>query len=239
MSEERDGGEHRPVERDRIIDALCEHYAEDRIGLEEFERRVERAHRARTRDELRSLLSDLPALAGQPLAKAGGESGREVALPPGVGKVHPSRVPERQTEIAIWSGKVRKGSWVPARTIRAFACMGGVELDFREALLPPGEIRVHAGALMGGVEILVPPGVRVETDGFAFLGGFEEDTDASGPVGPDTPVIRVSGFAMLGAVEIMCRHPGESARDARRRRKEETRRREDERRERRRLGGGS
>ena len=222
-----------PVERDRIVEALCEHYARDRLEIEEFERRVERAHKARTRDELQSLLADLPSLEGPgapPPVRGGGH------LQPGEGaatgdsrlperRLHPSRAPERQTEVAIWSGRVRKGAWIPARKIRAFGFMGGVELDFREALLSGEPIHIHAGAVMGAVEIIVPPGVRVETDGFAFMGGFEEDTEAGVDVPPDAPVIRVTGFAFMGGVEVSSRYPGENARQARRRRKEEARRR--------------
>ncbi len=233
----------RPAERDRVVEALCEHYARDRLELEEFERRVERAHRARTRDELLALVGDLPELGGGPggaVARApGGEGGRRgsdpgSALRPagaeGLGRPGsraPSHVeaPERQTEIAIWSGRVRKGAWIPARNIRALGFMGGVELDFREALFSGDPIHIHAGAFMGGVEIIVPPGVRVETDGFAFMGGFEEDTEPGSAPVPGAPLIRVTGFALMGGVEITSRHPGENARQARRRRKEEARRR--------------
>lgn len=228
-----------PVERERIIEALCEHYARDRLEMEEFERRVDRAHRARTREELRGLVADLPSLeSGPPARRAGAQGGEgssgvpsrsDPSTParhdlPG-GTVDPSRVPERQTEMAIWSGRVRKGAWIPARNIRAVAVMGGVELDFREALFSGEPIHIHAGAMMGGVDILVPPGVRVETDGFAFMGAFEEDTEAAGLAPADAPLIRVSGFAFMGAVEISSRYPGETARQAKRRRKEEARRR--------------
>jgi hypothetical protein len=197
-----------PVERDRIVEALCEHYARDRLEIEEFERRVERAHRARTRDELRALLADLPSLEGPgapPAVRGGGHlEPRKGTATGGSGlpdrRLHPSQAPERQTEVAIWSGRVRKGAWTPARQIRAFG-------------------------FMGGVEIIVPPGVRVETDGFAFMGGFEEDTEVGADVPPDAPVIRVTGFVFMGGVEVSSRYPGENARQARRRRKEEARRR--------------
>jgi hypothetical protein len=222
-----------PVERDRIVEALCEHYARDRLEIEEFERRVERAHKARTRDETQALLADLPSLEGPGapslLKGKGVREPHQGAATAGSGlpdrHPHPSRAPERQTEIAIWSGRVRKGAWIPARQIRAFGFMGGVELDFREALLSGESIHIHAGAVMGAVEIIVPPGIRVETDGFAFMGGFEEDTEAGAAASPDAPVIRVTGFAFMGGVEVSSRYPGENARQARRRRKEEARRR--------------
>jgi hypothetical protein len=232
-----DGGAWTPLERERVVEALCEHYALDRLEMEEFERRVERAHRARTREELRSLLADLPALDAGPPAPAGmgsggmARSGSRDAARPGSGgvalpgRVDPSRVPDRQTELAIWSGRVRKGAWVPARKIRAFGFMGGVELDFREALLSGETIQIEAGAVMGAVEIVVPPGVRVQTEGFAFMGAFEENTEAAESLPADAPLIRVSGFAFMGGVDVTSRYPGETPREARRRRKEAARRR--------------
>ncbi len=232
-----------PLEREQVVERLCDHYAADHIEMKDFERRVDRAHRARTRKELRDVLAGLPALgegtaltaggsagAGEGSSGAEGRSGSPrtagvparlddearawTALGPG------GRVPRVQTEVAIFSGRVRKGAWVPARRIRGLALMGGIELDFREALFPDGEISVTVTAVMGGVDILVPPGVRVETDGFAFLGGFDEDVDAANLAEPDAPVLRISGFAMMGGVDINCRYPGESRRQAKRRRKE-------------------
>ncbi|TVP43749.1 MAG: DUF1707 and DUF2154 domain-containing protein [Gemmatimonadales bacterium] len=220
----------RPPERDWVVESLGEHYAQDRLDIAEFERRVDLAHRSRTRDELRALLSDLPSLeqtlpapTGPAPTQGGVSPSDSTALAP---RVNSGRVADRQTEVAIWSGRSRKGPWMPARTVRGLAFMGGIELDFREALLPPGETRVFIAAVMGGAEILVPPGVRVETDGFAFMGGFDEDMggEPGPPPGPDAPVIRVSGFALMGGVEVVCRLPGESARDAKRRRKETARR---------------
>ncbi len=228
----------RPLDRDGVVEALVEHYAQDRIEIGEFERRVELAHQSRTREELRRLLADLPPLEGTALAAQGsGSSGEAQGMALDVGasassasraglvRRNPSPPAERQTEVAIWSARVRKGSWSPARSIRAVACMGGVELDFREALFSPGETRVFAAAVMGGVEVLVPPGVRVETDGFAFMGGFEEESggpDMPAPVA-DAPVLRITGFALMGGVEVSVRYPGESARDAKRRKREASR----------------
>jgi hypothetical protein len=220
----------RPPERDWVVESLGEHYAQDRLDIAEFERRVDLAHRSRTRDELRALLSDLPSLEQTLPAPVDPSAGHGIIQQSDSNAVavrmNQGRVSESQTEIAIWSGRSRKGPWTPARQIRALAFMGGIELDFREALLPPGETRVFVGALMGGAEILVPPGVRVETDGFAFMGGFDEDMggDLGPPPGPNAPVIRISGFAFMGGVEVISRLPGESARDAKRRRKETARR---------------
>lgn len=219
------------TQRQRVIDALCDHFAEDRLEMHEFEQRVDRAHRATAVRELEALLEDLPALdegstQGTERARAGGtEMPPEAGSSGGVGRVPASRVSESQFECAIWSGRSRAGSWIPARTIRVVACMGGVELDFREARFGSEEIRIHVVSILGGVEIIVPPGVHVDTGGFAFMGAFEEKLAGAGPIPPDAPTIRVTGFTMMGGVEVTSRLPGETGRQARRRLKDEARRR--------------
>jgi hypothetical protein len=226
--------------RQQVIDALCEHYARDNLELGEFERRLDRANRASREEELRDLVSDLPALqppeGSSPPAPEPRSGSESLPVPQGAGRADPARVPDSQFEFAVWSGRSRTGSWVPARTIRAVAFMGGVELDFREALFGPEEVRVHAVAVMGGIEIIVPPHVHVDVSGFALLGGFEEQLEGGGEVLADAPTVRVTGAAVLGGVEIVTRLPGESSAQARRRRKSEARRLRDERR--RRLGDG-
>jgi len=144
----------------------------------------------------------------------------------------PGEVPDRSRVIGVLGGASRSGRWIPARRIRAVGSLGGVKLDFRDAIFSPGVTEVHAFAVLGGVEILVPPGVRVETAGIGVLGGFESSATVAPPQHPDAPLLRITGVALLGGVEVTVRYPAESKRDARRRLKyEKTERR-------RRLKGG-
>ena len=53
---------------------------------------------------------------------------------------------------------------------------------------------------MGGVDIIVPPGMRVDNQGFAFMGGFEDHTDE--PLQEGGPRLVIKGFAMMGGVEV-------------------------------------
>jgi hypothetical protein len=108
--------------------------------------------------------------------------------------------PESETLVAVLSGAVRKGEWEPRERVRVFALMGGAELDFREAVLLEGVTEVLVFALMGGVNILVPPDINVQSQGFGFMGGFthldhrSEDADA--------PLLRIRGLAVMGGVDV-------------------------------------
>ncbi len=214
--------------RQQAIDALCEHFANDVLSVEEFERRVDRAHKAESAEDLRKLLADLPT-GSLPVR-------REDVAPSAPDRVQASvpasRVKERGFMMAALGGVERKGRWIPARQNYAVAVMGGIVLDFREALLPPGETEVWIFTAMGGANVIVPPGLYVESDGVALLGGFEHRDNAVAGPDPDAPVLRVRGLAIMGGVEITIRLPGETEKDARRRRRFEKKNRK-------RLGNGS
>lgn len=209
--------------RQGTIDALCEHFANDNLPVEEFERRVEVAHKASSAEELAGLLADLPG-GGLPAPVPAPRPAHPAPAPrPGV-RPRPHRHDKAQGfAIAVMGGATRRGHWTPARRTLALAVMGGVELDFRDVDLPPGVTEVHAFSLMGGVDVIVPPGVNVESHGMGIMGGFD-DVGREDYI-PDAPTLRISGLAVMGGVDINVRYPGESAREARRRRKEEARQR--------------
>ncbi len=209
--------------RDAAIDALSRSFADDHLGLEEFEARVERAVRARTEAELEELLADLPAQL--PARTAPAPAWRDTQPAPVPARAaDPERDERRQHIIAVLSGATRKGQWEPSRHLFAYAFWGGAELDFREAALAPGTTNVTAIAIMGGVEIIVPPGVAVDVEGFALMGGIDQMHERGSTDDPNAPRIRVQGFAMMGGVDVAVRRAGESKREARRRRRTERRR---------------
>ena len=228
------GGEDRPSEQTRqvTIDALMEHFANDVLDVEEFERRVEVAHTADSSEELKNLLRDLPGGGDLPAVR-GEESGAgELRRAREYTVTSSADVGERSFVVACLGGSSRRGHWTPARRNYAVAVMGGAELDFREAVFGPGVTEVQVYALWGGVDIIVPPGINVESRGIALLGGFDHAADSPSSGNPSQPTLRITGLALMAGVDVSVRYPGESARDARRRR------RADRREQRRRLRGG-
>jgi hypothetical protein len=209
--------------REQAIDALCRRFADDTLSMAQLERRLERARAARTREELRGLLSDLPArptvpargdtTVGSP-ARAAAGSGQRVSRHPDP-RTRPTRRPagsegEVRTSsavaLAVLGGTRRAGKWSPPESMLALAVMGGVELDFREAVLEPGSVTtITCFAFWGGIDITVPPEVRLDTDGFALLGGFDQSGDAWAEPAEGAPTIRVNGFALMGGVDVKVR----------------------------------
>ena len=218
MQNESDSGRE-PVANTRqvTIDALCEHFANDVMSVEEFERRVDAAHSATSVDALKKLLRDLPG-GGLP-AVVGPHTTPTPAPSPQYTVTSPGQVKEKGFIVAIMGGSARRGRWSPARKNYSIAVMGGCELDFRDALLGPGVTELRVVTVCGGVEVVVPPGLNVESHGIAIMGGFEQVADEYHNPDLHAPTLRVTGIAVMGGVEVTVRHPGETAHDARRRRK--------------------
>lgn len=168
-----------------MADRLTVAFSEGRLTLEEFSERTAGAYAARTATDLEPLTRDLPAPASAAAVRALNEVEQRAS----------------STTVAIMGGRGARGRWRPARVNRAIAFMGGVEYDLREAELVGPVIEIKIFAFMGGASVIVPEGIRVETSGFAFMGGREEHIADVPPV-PGTPVVRVQSVAIMGGVEI-------------------------------------
>ncbi|HEU4630246.1 MAG TPA: DUF1707 domain-containing protein [Gemmatimonadaceae bacterium] len=218
-------------ERERVVQALATGYAEDRISLDEFEARLDRAYRSTSADQLAALLADMPAgvpAIGPTVRPAAARPAAEAAAGAMPGPM-PHRyeitadAPERGFAWAVMGGIERKGNWTLPRELKVRVLMGGAMLDLREARFAPGVTDIDVFALMGGVQVLVPPGVRVECSGAALMGGFSADTRDLASAPPGQPVVRLTGLAVWGGVEAQVRLPGETEKAYRKRRRQERR----------------
>jgi hypothetical protein len=202
--------------REKTIQLLIDSFASDRLTVEDYESRLDLANKATKITALEKIVEDLPA--------ARDAESPATAPAPLPAPARPENIRESQFLAAVLGGVERKGGWTPARKTWLLSFMGGAVLDFREAHLPPGVTEVELFVMMGGVEIIVPPGVAVDSSGIAIMGSFEHGPGAPPGMPADAPVIRVGGFALMGGVEVHTRLPGESARDAKLRRREERKR---------------
>ena len=209
--------------RERVIARLSDHFAHDALDVEEFERRVTVAQTAENPGDIEALLTDLPEIAG---TIAGTIAGSTASVPAVVPTVVSALIPaerDRDTLYAIFGGIDRRGTWTLPRQMKIVAVFGGAHLDLREARFPPGVIDLDVTAVMGGIEIVVPPGLAVQMHGSAIMGGFQDVNRAPANPDPDAPLLRVHGLTMMGGVSVSMRLPGESERNAARRARRELR----------------
>jgi cell wall-active antibiotic response 4TMS protein YvqF len=116
--------------------------------------------------------------------------------------ISPELVPDRRGTVAFLSHVRREGDWILPRLFRAVAFMGNVELDLTRARVGPGTSQIELKAIMGSVEILVPPELRLECEGEPFVASFEVNREAPSATSPDAPLVRITGTAFLASVEV-------------------------------------
>ncbi len=175
------------ADRERTVRTLGDHHAQGRITYEEFVERMERAYEARTGEELEALTRDLPV-------------GTTAATPA-------RRAKKRRWLVSVMSGSDRTEEVAPEHSV-VLDVMGGSDLDLRHAQFPEGETTVTAIAIMGGSDIWVPEGSRVEFSGFAFMGGNDNRVAPGG----SGPLIRVRAWSLMGGIDV---RSGERKRDKR------------------------
>jgi uncharacterized coiled-coil protein SlyX len=190
------------ADREQVAEVLRDAVAEGRLDMEEFEERLEATYKARTYKELAPITRDLPAPGVTPPpavptvsmvkgpAGAGGWAGRVVG---GDGS--------SRWGVAVLGGFERKGRWTMPKRFNSFAFWGGGVIDLREANFADGEVVVNCVAIMGGMSVIVPPGVEVLVRGIGVMGGFDHSEE--GVEGdPGAPRVVVTGFAFWGGVGV-------------------------------------
>ncbi|OAH15167.1 hypothetical protein STSP_15470 [Streptomyces jeddahensis] len=186
------------ADRERVAEHLRDALAEGRLDMAEFEERLEATYNARTYGELVPLTRDLPVgAAAAPLVKPSATS-------PAASGDWASRIGGEGTSswgVAIMSGFQRKGRWTVPRRFTSFAFWGGGEIDLREARFAEREVVIDCYAIMGGVNVVVPPGVEVVVRGIGIMGGFDHREEGA-PGEPGAPRVIVTGFAFWGGVSV-------------------------------------
>lgn len=177
------------ADRDTAAAVINNALAEGRLTPDEHSERLDAIYAAKTHAELVPLLDDLP---GQRAVVSQGQGTlAELARSGRGGRI-----------VAIFGGATRKGAWHAEPVISVLTVFGGAELDFRDAILPGKEIILKATTVMGGVEVIVPPEMRVVDNGIAILGGREITGNPDEAARPDAPVLRIEGACVLGGIEV-------------------------------------
>ncbi|MFI1730255.1 DUF1707 domain-containing protein [Streptomyces acidicola] len=194
-----DGLRASDADRERVAEQLRDALAEGRLDMEEFEERLDATYKARTYGELAPITRDLP--------------GQGAVAPPSVSMVKEPAEPgswagriiggegSSTWGVAVMSGFERKGFWTVPRRFNSFAFWGGGVIDLRDANFADREVTVNCVAIMGGMQVIVPPGVEVEVRGIGIMGGFDHREEGV-PGDPGAPRVIVTGFAFWGGVGV-------------------------------------
>ena len=167
------------ADRDRAVTRLQDALSDGLINLDEFHDRSRQALEARTRAELAPVTADLPASETQALAE-----------------------PDSAVELrGTFSSTKRSGHWVVPRRLRLRQRMGSAELDFTEAEIGHPVVSVELDVTGGSVEIRVPAGASVSTDGVeAVHGSIQDHRKDAAPNG--NPHFVLTGAIRWGSFEV-------------------------------------
>ncbi|MBQ1092576.1 DUF1707 domain-containing protein [Streptomyces sp. B93] len=188
------------ADRERVAEVLRDALAEGRLDMAEFDERLDATYKARTYGELAPITRDLPAAGGAQTLPATSLSKEAAASGDWSGRIVGGEGSSRWG-VAVMSGFQRKGRWTAPRRFNSFAFWGGGEIDLREANFADREVVVNCVAIMGGINVVVPPGVDVEVRGIGVMGGFDQREDGA-PGDPGAPRVIVTGFAFWGGVGV-------------------------------------
>lgn len=187
-------------DRQKVADVLRDAAGEGRIDLDELDERLELTWGARTYADLVPITADLH-LPAQP-------------QPPPVSAPVPRQawadvpVAGHASSTAILGECKRQGVWSVPEHHSAFALMGSVLIDLRQARLSARETRINASTVMGEVKIIVPAHFNVVVDGTPIMGEFGLGKDkVPAEIGPDSPTIHVRGMALMGSVTVQRQPP--------------------------------
>src|SRR4051812_36030738 len=83
----------------------------------------------------------------------------------------PASHEHRAVTIRPMGGLRRTGFVALTRRLALYTLIGGMDLDLRDAQIPPEGITITKVSLIGGVDLVVPGDVRVEVNGVSLIGG--------------------------------------------------------------------
>src|SRR5512139_601450 len=200
-------------DRHKVAEVLRHAAGEGRIDLEELDERLEATFKAKTYGDLVPITADLPVRTTGALP---GTPPHTVAQPYPGGPVLPATT--YPSSISFMGDCTRRGVWRVPVQHTAFAMMGSVTLDLREALFEAREVTVTAVAIMAGVDVIVNPQTQVIVDGVGIMGDFSQARDrVPAEITAGSPVVRVKGLALMAGVNVRRKAmPGESRKRIRR-----------------------
>jgi hypothetical protein len=176
------------ADRERAATVLNAALAEGRLSVAEHSERLDAVYQAKTHAQIAPLIDDLPGRA------------TDQSVAPRTDAAPARR--HRQMIVAIFGGASRKGQWHVEPKITSVTVFGGATLDFRDVQLPQREITLNCTTVFGGVEIIVPPEMRVIDSGIALFGGRDTGPGSAESSDPNAPVLRLTGLTLFGGLGL-------------------------------------
>ncbi|MEJ5997628.1 DUF1707 SHOCT-like domain-containing protein [Corynebacterium sp. H130] len=192
-------------ERNQVIAVLSQALTNGQLDFAEYDERSKAVMQAKYRDELLAPLHDL---VHEPAKVISSDIVRrpDADIATSAQTISPSTAGD-SFSFSLMGGSEKKGAWTIAPSHTSITLMGGNTIDLTKATFAGRDVTIHAWAVMGGIDIIVPEDVRIRCDGVAVMGGFEvtddrEVTIVLNDLPENSPTLRVTGLALMGGVTI-------------------------------------
>lgn len=185
------------ADREKVAEVLRRAAGEGRLDYEELDERLSATFAAKTYADLIPITVDLPDHPGRATAARPGP-------PPSPRPASAPSTVTHDSSVAVMGDCKRKGAWRVPENHTAFALMGSVLLDLRQASFCATTTEITANAIMGDVKVYVDAHTHVVLSGTPILGDFKQSRDkVPAQLSESSPTVVVKGIALMGSVSVV------------------------------------
>lgn len=185
--------------RQQAVRLLCQAHAEERIGPEGFQSRLEQIRHAPNEATLAAMLADLDHDARMPVPIH-----RDLPVGPDVDpdEVAPVSPADYLRVASVFGSTKRAGSWTVPLTLDVRVLLGEVTIDLRDAVFGSDLVEILVDAKLGSFTLIVPAGTQVENETEEVLSSSTHSTRSARGARPNGLLVRLRGRALLSSVEV-------------------------------------
>ncbi len=187
----------RPINvlREETIDQLIMNYSHEKLSLEAFEQRLDKAMEAKDNQTLVDLTADLDLTVDKDYVES---KKQEMGM-----SFEPDEEMEVEQMVHIFGGSKRSGVWSVAKEIRVVNIFGNSEIDFSEAQFSHPTVRVRLLCLFGSTNIYVSEEINTVCKAFCVFGSVNNKTQSINH--QNAPTVIIEGLVLFGGANISIR----------------------------------
>lgn len=184
-----------PDYRDRIIRRLETAYADNKLELDEYEKRLELAYRAEYIEDLEKIVHDFPSLQQSASREINTDLDKDISEG------------EDDTKITIIGDQHLTAEDFINKKVQSLSILGDVNIDIRRFRNYEEPIRIKILSVIGDTRIIIPRGMKVRNRLKSLLGDYEivrndEESFQDENLEECRGTCILEGFSLLGDISI-------------------------------------
>ena len=108
---------------------------------------------------------------------------------------------------SFFGSTTRAGSWTAPLSLAAKVLFGEMTIDLRDAVFGADVMGIEINVSLGSFTLIVPAGTQVENEVEETLSSSTHSTRSARGTSPNSLLIRVTGTAFMGSVEVKEKFP--------------------------------